>query len=129
MTILGRLRRFFPRGGAGKGDPFPAGPPNASSSNRANDHQQATPDQQQQSSGPGQQDQSRKRYDRYKELERRHTKEGKSLYATLDLEKNATAEDIKKNYRQKALQYHPDKNLDNPEEAAEKFKDVNYAYR
>ena len=36
-----------------------------------------------------------------------------SLYKFLDVDMNATLKDIKKAYRKKALQYHPDKSLDN----------------
>ncbi len=35
---------------------------------------------------------------------------GLSLYDTLELEKGATPDDIKKQYRRLALRYHPDKN-------------------
>lgn len=53
--------------------------------------------------------------------------QGDSLYETLALPKTATADEIKKTYRRLALQYHPDKNPNNPE-AAEKFKEVNRAH-
>jgi len=43
-------------------------------------------------------------------------------YQILGIPRDATHEDIVKAYRQAALKYHPDKNLDNPEEAAQEFK-------
>ncbi|CAG0915231.1 unnamed protein product [Notodromas monacha] len=81
---------------------------------------------------PGQGDQNEEpgeKYNRYKALEKRYTQDGLSLYATLDVAKEADTEEIRKSYRRKALLYHPDKNIENPEEAAEKFKDINFAYR
>lgn len=50
----------------------------------------------------------------------------KDLYKTLGVTRNADANEIKKAYRKLAMLYHPDKNPDNAE-AAEKFKDINYA--
>ncbi len=51
---------------------------------------------------------------------------GKSLYETLGIDKNATNEDIKKAYRRLARQYHPDINKEPG--AEEKFKEINAAY-
>lgn len=49
-----------------------------------------------------------------------------NFYKLLGISKNATTKEIKKAYRQKSLQYHPDKNKD--EGAADKFAEINYAY-
>ena len=49
-----------------------------------------------------------------------------SLYDTLGIQKDANENDIKKAYRKKALQYHPDKNQS--EGAEEKFKEISKAY-
>ena len=48
-------------------------------------------------------------------------------YNILDINKQASPEDIKKAYRKLAKQYHPDRNPDD-KEAEEKFKAVNEAY-
>jgi molecular chaperone DnaJ len=51
----------------------------------------------------------------------------KSYYEILGVEQNATDEEIKKAFRKQALQYHPDRNPNNPE-AEKKFKQLSEAY-
>jgi molecular chaperone DnaJ len=51
----------------------------------------------------------------------------KDFYKTLGVEKNASAEEIKKAYRKLAMKYHPDQNKDN-KEAEAKFKEISEAY-
>ena len=50
----------------------------------------------------------------------------KSLYETLGVNENASADEIKKAYRKLARQYHPDVNKE--ESAVDKFKEINAAY-
>lgn len=50
----------------------------------------------------------------------------KSLYETIGVSENASADEIKKAYRKLARKYHPDINKD--PEAVEKFKEINAAY-
>lgn len=52
----------------------------------------------------------------------------RDYYEVLGLQKNATAADIKKAFKQLARKYHPDLNRDDPKTAEEKFKEVNEAY-
>ena len=51
-----------------------------------------------------------------------------NLYDVLGVSKTATPEEIKKVYRRKAVEFHPDKNPDNREEAEAKFKKLAEAY-
>ncbi len=51
----------------------------------------------------------------------------RDYYEVLEVSKNSTAEEIKKAYRKKALQFHPDKNPGNAE-AEDKFKEAAEAY-
>ena len=48
-------------------------------------------------------------------------------YTLLNVAKDATQEELKKAYRKLAVQWHPDKNKDDPE-AEEKFKEISEAY-
>lgn len=51
----------------------------------------------------------------------------RDYYEVLEVEKTASAEEIKKAYRKKAIQYHPDRNPGD-KEAEEKFKEAAEAY-
>jgi curved DNA-binding protein CbpA len=52
----------------------------------------------------------------------------KDYYRILGVNRDASAQDIKKAFRQLALRYHPDRNPDNPRQAEEKFKEINEAH-
>lgn len=51
----------------------------------------------------------------------------KDYYSILGVDRSASAEDIKKAFRKKAMKLHPDKNKNDPK-AEEKFKELNEAY-
>ena len=53
--------------------------------------------------------------------------EHKTPYEALGINPEATQDDIKNAYRQLALQWHPDKNLENVTEATKKFKEITAA--
>jgi len=57
-----------------------------------------------------------------------HQAQSKDLYKILGLDKKASQNDIKKAYRKLAMKYHPDKNPENKETAANKFKEISEAY-
>ena len=51
----------------------------------------------------------------------------KDYYKILEVEKNASQDDIKRQFRKLATKYHPDKNQGNSESES-KFKDISEAY-
>ncbi len=52
----------------------------------------------------------------------------KDYYQILDVQENASQDDIKAAFRKLAFQYHPDVNPGKEKEAEEKFKEINEAY-
>ncbi|KAM7490327.1 hypothetical protein LguiA_033248 [Lonicera macranthoides] len=53
---------------------------------------------------------------------------GVDYYEMLNVEKNATDDDLKKAYRKLAMKWHPDKNPNDKAEAEAKFKEISEAY-
>ncbi len=53
---------------------------------------------------------------------------GKDYYKTLEVNKDATEQQIKSNYKRLAMKWHPDKNPDNRDEATQKFNEISEAY-
>lgn len=52
----------------------------------------------------------------------------KDWYKILGVSKTASVSEIKKAYKKLALQWHPDKNVENREEAENKFREIAAAY-
>lgn len=52
----------------------------------------------------------------------------KDWYKILGISKTAPVSEIKRAYKKLALQWHPDKNVDNREEAEAKFREIAAAY-
>lgn len=53
----------------------------------------------------------------------------KDYYKILNLNRNATIDEIKKSYKKLALKYHPDKNQKDKKKNEERFKDISEAYQ
>lgn len=53
---------------------------------------------------------------------------GLDYYEILEVDKNATDDELKKAYRKLAMKWHPDKNPDNKNDAETKFKLISEAY-
>jgi hypothetical protein len=51
-----------------------------------------------------------------------------NYYEILEVSRDASPEDIKAAYRRLSRQWHPDRNLENTEEATRKFQDISNAY-
>ena len=49
-------------------------------------------------------------------------------YKILEIDRNASREEIKRAYRRLAMKWHPDKNQDNKEMAEKQFKEIGEAY-
>lgn len=52
----------------------------------------------------------------------------KDWYKILGISKTASIAEIKRAYKKLALQWHPDKNVDNRDEAENKFREIAAAY-
>ena len=53
---------------------------------------------------------------------------GEDYYKLMGLKRDASEEQIKKAFKKLAINYHPDKNQDNPEAAKKKFQEIANAY-
>lgn len=49
-------------------------------------------------------------------------------YNILEVRRDASEEDIRKAYKRLVLRWHPDRNLDNKEDAEMRFKEISEAY-
>ena len=55
-------------------------------------------------------------------------RQSETPYSILGVSERATQDEIKKAYRKKAMEWHPDKHPDNQEAATEMMKKINAAY-
>jgi DnaJ-class molecular chaperone len=53
----------------------------------------------------------------------------KNFYDILEVKKDASDDEIKKSYKKLAMKWHPDKNLENKDEAEKRFKEISEAYQ
>jgi len=53
----------------------------------------------------------------------------KDPYRILGFDRKVSDDEVKKAYKKLAVKWHPDKNVDNKEEASEKFKEISQAYQ
>ena len=53
---------------------------------------------------------------------------GQDYYELLGVSKNASSDEIKKQYKKMAMKYHPDRCKENKEAAAAKFQEISNAY-
>ncbi|KAI9599779.1 hypothetical protein KEM48_002773 [Puccinia striiformis f. sp. tritici PST-130] len=54
---------------------------------------------------------------------------GKDYYSILGISRSADEAQIKAAYKKAALKYHPDRNVQDPETANKKFKEVSEAFQ
>eukprot|EP01083_Nonionella_stella_P284071 966914_1 len=56
------------------------------------------------------------------------TSKRRCLYDILNVSRNANNDELKSAYRQQAKEWHPDRNINNINEATQRFKEINEAY-